>query len=188
MAKKSGKLASRYARALLASVEKELGVSGSPTPAQKIAAELQQFSTIWKNDQELSNVLLSPMFAREQRTAALESVVKEAGLTEVTRKFLKVVFLRDRIAALPEIAEAFSVVADRAASVVRVTVSTAREIDKVEAEGIEKAVAGKVGGSPEFTWNIDPKLLGGLVIEYAGQIFDGSLSGQLGKIEKELTP
>ncbi len=188
MAKKSGKLASRYARAFLASVEKELGTSGSPTPAQQAADELKQFSSVWEKDQELSSVLLSPMFAREQRITALESVVKEAGLSEITRKFLKVVFQRDRISALPEIAEAFSVVADKAASVVRVTVSTSREIDKVEAQGIEKAVAGKVGGSPEFTWNVDPKLLGGLVIEYAGQIFDGSLSGQLGKIEKELTP
>jgi len=188
LAKKSGKLASRYARALLASVEKELGVKGSPSPAQKAAVELSSFASIWEKDQELGNVLLSPMFAREQRAAALQSVVKEAGISEITQKFLRVVFERDRIAALPEIAEAFAVVADRAASVVRVKVSTARKIDAAEAKSIESDVSGKIGGSPEFSWSVDPELLGGVIIEYSGQVFDGSLSGQLGRIEKELTP
>ena len=187
MGKKSGKLASRYSRALLESVEKELGSKGAPTPAQKLAVELQEFSKIWKEDKELSSILSSPMFAREQRASTLASILSEVGVSDVGKKFLRVVFQRDRIAALPEIAANFSDLADRAASVVRVNLTTARKIDKDEMEGIEKQVCSQLGGKPDFTWQVKPEILGGLIIEYSGQILDGSLGGQLSRLEKELT-
>ena len=191
MAKKTGRLAGRYARALLSSLDKkERSVKGSgkeATGAQKLSQELEKFAELWETDAELSSIMLSPMFAREQRAKALDSVSKEFGLSDSALSFVRLLFKRDRLSHLPEISRAFSILADSDASVVRVLVRTARKIDSSEVKATEEAISKKLGGAPEFIWEVESSLLGGMVIEYSGQVLDGSLNGQLSRLERELT-
>ncbi len=186
MAKKTGRLAGRYARALLSSLDKKERSGKGTTGAQKLGGELEKVAELWETDAELSSIMLSPMFAREQRANALDAVSKELGLSESALGFVRLLFRRDRLSYLPEIARAFSILADADASVVRVAVKTARKIDNSEVKDIESAISKKLGGLPEFTWEVDPALLGGMVIEYSGQVLDGSLDGQLTRLERGL--
>ena len=187
MAKKVGKLASRYAKALLFACEQELGTDGSPSPAQKIAEELKQVVSIWEADKVLSQAITSPMFAFEQRAKALEALSKELKLSKQAERFLSLLFERGRISALSEMVSAFSVEADKSAEVVRVEVITARVIPFEESKGIEKAIKEKIGGRPVFNWEIDPEIIGGMVLKFGGHILDGSLKGRLKRIERDLT-
>ena len=186
MAKKVGKLASRYSKALLFACEKELGKDGSPTPAQKIAEELRSVIRLWDEDEVLAQAITSPMFPEDQRSKALEALAKELGLSEQASKFLTLLFERGRISALPEMVESFSVEADVAAEVVRVEVTTARVIPLEESKGIEKTIKEHIGGRPVFSWEIKPEIIGGLVLKFGGQVLDGSLQGRLKRIERDL--
>lgn len=186
MAKDYTKLASRYARALLRTVERELGSAGSPTPAQHVARSLSEFAAVWTREEELSSSIVNPMFEKGQRLEALITVAKLAELPEVARRFLRVVFERERIAALPEIAETFRQKADEAAGVVQVEVSVARPVDAEEVRNIESGLAQQISGRLEFHWSVDPALIGGMVVRYQGKVLDGSLSGRLERIERQL--
>lgn len=186
MAKKSGKLASRYAKALLRAVERELGREGMPSPAQQVAGRLSEFASLWTRERELSSSIINPMFERGQRKSALLEIAKRAGLTDLEQRFLQVVFDRERIGALPEIAEAFAAEADRAASVVQVEVVVAREISPEEARGIEASLAQHLQGNLEFSWSVDPEIIGGMMVRYGGKVIDGSLRGRLDRIERRL--
>ncbi|MCB0324772.1 MAG: ATP synthase F1 subunit delta [Bdellovibrionales bacterium] len=186
MAKEYAKLAGRYARALLRAVERELGSAGSPTPAQHVARSLSEFGDLWSERHELSDSIINPMFDKRERLAALLKVAELAELPELARRFLSVVFERDRIAALPEIAAAFSDAADKAAGVVQVAVVSARPVDAEEVRSIEASLAQQISGRLEFQWSVDPALLGGLVVKFQGKVLDGSLSGRLERIERKL--
>lgn len=186
MAKNAGKLASRYARALLRSVQAELGEVGSPTPAQHIARSLDEFADVWKREKEFSGSMLNPMFEKTERSAALLRIAEQAELPELARRFLRVVFERDRIAALPEIAAAFRQQADAAAGVVQVEVVVAKQIDSEEARTIESSLAQQIPGTLEFQWGVDPALIGGLVVKYSGRVLDGSIRGRIERMERNL--
>ena len=64
MPKKIGKLAKRYAQALLAAAIQQLGNNGEPTPAQQLAGELAAFCALWGDERDY---LLNPMFSRAER-------------------------------------------------------------------------------------------------------------------------
>lgn len=187
MSQKAGKLASRYARALLAAVEKE-GGSGSQgkSPAQEAAVALREFAGVWEKEPQFSTSIQNPMFEKGERLNALTEVAKKAQLPDVVVRFLRVCFDRDRIGHLPEIATAFLEEADKAASLQRVEVTTARSVSQAEKESIEKSLSQHLSGSLLFSWKEDAEILGGLIIRYGGKVLDGSLGGKLARVEHRL--
>ncbi|MFN8390468.1 MAG: ATP synthase F1 subunit delta [Bdellovibrionota bacterium] len=186
MAKTVGKLASRYARALLGAVIRELGREGNPTPAQQIAASLNEFAALWEREHTLSISLQNPMFEKQERANALEQVARSAGLPDLTVRFLRVCFEHGRISALPQIAQAFSDQADKEAHILQVELTTARPIDQGEAQKTEQGLTQQLRGNLRFVWQVDPTILGGMVIRYGGKVLDGSLAGRLARIEDKL--
>ena len=187
MAQSFGKLATRYARALLRATQALLGEGGIDQASLAMAQELTAFVQIWKTDTQLSYYLLSPMYPEEERRRALLAVAQSCGLQELSRKFLAVIFDRNRLLALPEIILAFGELAERQAGLVRVEVKVAREVSAEEREQIELRLQQKIGGQTVFTWKIAPEILGGMVVVYEGKILDGSVSGRLTKLAEDLT-
>lgn len=187
MAKVIGKLATRYAKALLAAVIKEKGrTSSSVTPAQKAAQELKAFALLWARESRFSASIQNPMFKKSERENALKEIARNCGLEDVLVRFLQVCFEHDRISELPEIAEAFLEAADKDAGLQRVEITTAREISSDEKSSIENSLLQHLNGSLSFTWKEDSSILGGLIVRYGGKVLDGSLGGKLERVEHRL--
>lgn len=186
MAKRAGKLATRYARALLAAVENEQGKASLPTPAQEAAAQLKDFAALWRREKGLAVSLQNPMFEKGERLDALTEIAKKAGLADILVRFLRVCFERDRIGQIVEIAAAFAEAADAAANLVQVEVTTAREVTSQEQQSIEQSLARQLQGNLSFHWRHDAAILGGLIVRYAGKVLDGSLGGRLARVEEKL--
>ncbi len=189
MAKGISKIASKYARAFLFNVEREFGTSikiGGKTPAQEIAVQLESLASSFDTNRDLHNALLSPMFSEEQRQAALQAVAGALGLPELGKKFLTLLLRRGRLPLLSEVAAAFTELADKAAAVVLVEVVTARPISADEQGEITASLTKLINGRLEFEWQIDPKILGGMLVRYGGNVLDGTLRSRLHGVEQSL--
>lgn len=186
MAKDVGKLANTYARALLRVVEKEQGSEGAPSPAQELASRLHSFVKLWRSEPRLSQAILNPMFEKRQRLGALLDVAERTGLSEIGRRFLETVFKHDRIRILAEIVEAFAGLADSRAGVVQVEVITAQPLSPEESAAVEAELKSKITGRLIISWEVNPEILGGMIVRFSGRVLDGSLSGRLRRIEHAL--
>jgi len=180
LSKSYAKLAARYARALLKTAD-------SAEAATRFSEQLQMLVSAWEEHPALADSILNPMFKEEERLAALTSVAKSLGADENVLQFLRVVFTRDRISALPEISEQFAELAAEKAKLVRVRMTTARALDDAERYDLERQFSQKIQGTAEFEWSTDASLIGGLVAEFSGRILDGSIRGQLKRLESQLT-
>ncbi|HQH28403.1 MAG TPA: ATP synthase F1 subunit delta, partial [Oligoflexia bacterium] len=123
---------------------------------------------------------------RGDRLRALLRLAAQDSLPDVLLRGLSVVFENDRIAALPEIARAFSDIADRDAGVVGVAVTVARDVEQYEVQQIEARLRQQIDGDLRFEWKVNPELIGGMVVRYQGKVVDGSLSSRLDLIESKL--
>lgn len=193
MAKKIGnKLAKRYANAFLVALDKHCAETFPADDAGRVsfiretAAQLEEFANLWEENAELSGSVLNPMFDARARLQALEKVCELAQLREILGKFIRTVFERERISILPDIAVSFTELADDRLGRVQVEVSTARDVSGKEKAEIETKLSQKISGTASFTWNINAELLGGLVVKYGGRVIDGSLAGQLSRMENAL--
>ena len=181
-----GKLALRYANALLQAVQAEQGTEGPPTPAQRVALKLLDLASVWTDTNELSLYILDPKFPKEERLSALLVVAERLSLPDVAQRFIKVLFNRERIAILPGIATAFFQLADEAAGVVQVSVTTARTLPNKEVAALEQKLHQQINGLPVISWHVDPSIIGGLIVRYAGKVLDGSVKGKLERLERSL--
>jgi F-type H+-transporting ATPase subunit delta len=187
MGKAIGKVASKYARALLRSVESESAASGDgKTPAQQLAEKLTAFSLAFGTDRDLHNALLSPMFPEPQRAAALNALTTSFEFTPTAKNFIKLMFERGRLSLLSEVALAFTQMADRAAKVVMVEVLTARPVGEDEQAQIAASLKHTIVGKLEFTWSVDPEILGGMLVRYDGFILDGTVRSNLNRVGQSL--
>lgn len=173
MANKAGKIASRYARALLKVTD-------------DASQDLSKISDAWRESKELKDVILNPMFNKSQRQTALVNLSKEIGVDSVTQRFLALVFEKDRIKFLPEIVNEYVRLADIKANNVEVSVKVAREVSQDESRDLEKTMSEIIPGNLKFEWQVDQSLIGGILVQYRGKVLDGTIKGKLDRIEKEL--
>lgn len=65
-----------------------------------------------------------------------------------------------------------------------ITIKSIRKLEKSEIESIKKEF--KVEKDQEVKFEIDEKLIGGIVVRKDGEMFDGSVKGQLEKLREKL--
>lgn len=186
MAGSSVKLGLRYARALLRAIEKTEGMSGSPTPAQKNAVLLTQFVRTLEGTPHFKDSLVNPMFSHEDREKALMSALGLFTPGEALASFIRVCFARDRINIIDDAARAFVKLADEAAGVVEVKITTARDVDLFERSKVEMMITERIKGTPRFVWKCDPNIIGGMIIKARDRVVDASINGRLERFRTEL--
>lgn len=174
---KVGRLANRYARAILNAAGDE---------QNKVANELLAFADVWENQPELSSAILNPGYVFEQRKNALLEIAEKCGFSEMTKKIIDLIFEHGRILQLTEIAQATKLLAEERAKIVRVEIETAREIKADEKNDYETRLKEKISGQLFFDWSINKELLAGIVVKYNGRVFDGSVRGKLQKLTEQV--
>ncbi len=170
-------IARRYARALL-DVARESGqVDG-------VLAEIERIETALEGTPELSQVLESPLFSRDQRRALLEKLAGPLALSETTLNLLRLLSDRDRTAHLPLILREYRRMADELAGRVRAVAITPLPLPKETTARLSEALSRVTGKTVVLEERTDPTLIGGLVAKVGDTTFDGSLRTQLRRLRQ----
>jgi len=175
----SGSLGRRYARALLdlARAEDALAAYGD-----ELGRTLAAFE-----DPRLRMLCLSPALPRDVRTLNTKEVVAALGLSRMVGNLIGLLGERDQLALLPEVVRCYETLLDDALGRARVTIRTATPLRGEEQEQLME-LARKLTGRGEVlpTAEVDPELLGGLVLAVGGTVYDGSLRAQIARLGKEM--
>lgn len=182
MKKRSGKLARRYAKALLTTVLERVGQGA----VESVVEGLDRFVKVFQEREDLRDALISPMFAREQQLSALTGVGESLGLSKELIQFLLLAFERDRMMVVPEVAVSFRELANELSRVIEVEVVTATSLSVEERSEMQRSLERLITGTPVFSWVEDSEIIGGMIVRYGGKVVDGSIRGRLESIEREL--
>ncbi len=134
---------------------------------------------------DLQRVLVVPTVPPETKTAILDAVLDELGVSDLIRRFVHVVQQHYRTAHLGDIAVAFREVVDRAQGRARARVESATELSDAEKAELVRAMERLSGSSVIAEFAQKPELLGGFRIRVGSKIFDGSLDAQLDRLSRE---
>jgi F-type H+-transporting ATPase subunit delta len=93
---------------------------------------------------------------------------------------------RGRAALLPAIARAYQEMSDAKLERVRARVRSAHPLDIASETAIRKAIERWTGKKVVMTTQVDPSLIGGVVAEVAGTVFDGSVVARLDAMRNRL--
>lgn len=175
-----GSVARRYAKALL-----EIG--REENTVDRLGEDLQRFLRLFTNTStELANVMANPVFTMSERRAVLDRLFMGLALHARTVSFLRLLLDKDRFGALPDVVREYRALADADANRVRATVTTSAELSPMTREAVTRALTQATGKKVILETRVDPNLLGGLVAQVGGRVFDASLRTRLDRLQLSL--
>ena len=173
---KGGGLADRYAAALYAHAE-DVGALDT------VVGEAETLSRLIIESADFRRVIESPLLDVHTGTKAVLAVLEQQGFSKPLRDFVGVVSSNRRLRALPEILAAFSaLVADRR-GIVTAHVATAIPITDLQRQQLRARLIEAGYGNVNIVEQIQPDLLGGLVLRIGALLYDTSLKSRLQRLQ-----
>lgn len=172
-------VARRYAKALF-----ELLDPGSVAPTR---AGLTGLGEAFSTSALLKHVLVSPAFGFEQKLAVLSALSRKLGCPPIVDRFLAQLVKKNRVAFLPEIADAFASLADQAKGTQQVSVTSAQALSQADQDGLRQRLRALLKHDVDLTFHQEPALLAGLQIRIGSTVFDSTVRGRLTAMQSLLT-
>jgi F-type H+-transporting ATPase subunit delta len=132
----------------------------------------------------LRDALASPNLPSEVKQGLLARALGERAAPE-TRNLLSVMARRNRLDLLPDVVAWFDELADLALGIERVTVTTAAPLTDGQRRRLRERLA-KPGGAVVLAEQVDPDILGGLVVRQGDVIRDYSVRARLESLRERL--
>ena len=170
-------IAEVYARALFEAARDD-GV------LDRVHEELGQFAEALDEDRNLQVFLFSPYFSSEEKKDGVRRIVSDAD--ERTVNFLELLAERHRVPALFRIRRIFDSLWAEENKLLPVTVTSATELDAGLVEDIGKRIEEQTGRRVELSSNVDPDVLGGLMVRVGNMVLDGTVRNRLERLRKQV--
>lgn len=165
-------LARRYAKALL-----QIGIEDKTV--ETLDADLESYGATIRSSPELRALLEDPTVLTAVKQSVLKEIVAKLGLSKTTANFIQLLAEKGRIQFFADIHREFARMADEHAGRARAVVTSASPLPKdIQAALVDK-LSRMTGRKVELNARVDEALLGGLVTEINGVVYDGSLRTQL---------
>ena len=172
------KISNRYAQALMQQ-------SVADNKLSVVAGDMSDISLTCRSSKDLSNALKNPIINPAQKMAAVLAIFSKTD--KATQDFLKLVCSRNRESILPDIADAFLNLYRKQQGIEKVVVQTATPLNDNDKASIQAYVQQQTGAkSVELHTEINPAIIGGMVIKFGDNLLDTSISAKLRKLKKEL--
>lgn len=136
-------------------------------------------------DQSIATYLANPSVTADRKLATLESALG-ANVQPETRNLAKMLIERNRAVLLPEIREIFDDAVRDERGIVVANVTTAERLSEAETDLVRQKLEALTGKRVELAVQIDPEIIGGIIVRIGDQVIDGSVRNKLEKMRSRL--
>ena len=172
-------LAGRYALALfeLARDERRLDA---------VAASLNALGQALAESADFRTLTSSPLIGRVEGSKAVLATAAAMNLDPLTTNFLGVLARNGRLGQLGAVIRAFNTLAARHRGEITAEVTSARPLDDGQVDAIKANLRGRFGADIAVDLNVDPAILGGLVVKVGSRMIDGSIRTKLNSLAQAM--
>lgn len=175
----TGRLAKRYARAVLELAREEASLEPTGEELNRAAASF--------DEPRLRPLVLSPAIEAGARVRIARAVAEALELSPVVQNLIGLLAERDRLALLSDIARWYDDLLDDELGRARVMIRSATALGASEKSELVE-LARRLTGRREVlaATELDAELIGGVVLDMGGTVYDGSLKTHLARLTKDM--
>jgi F-type H+-transporting ATPase subunit delta len=171
-----GALAGRYATALYAHAEEQHALDAT-------VDEMAALGRLIAESAALRSLLASPLVDVNTAGRAMREVLAEQGFGKIVQDFVGVVVANRRMRALAAIVAAFAALVAEKRGVVVARVESAHPLTDVQVQQLRARLIEAGYGNVNIVTEVDPSLLGGLVVKVGARLYDSSLKSRLQRLQ-----
>jgi len=168
-------VAGRYALALFELARDERAVDD-------VAANLDRFDALLRESEDLRRLVKSPAYSAEEQKAAVTAILDRAGIGGLAASFIKLSAANRRLFALPDMIRAFRAKVAESKGIVRAEVRVAEKPSDALIEEIRGSLREVTKSEVDLDLQVDPSLIGGIVVKIGSRMVDASLRTKLNSI------
>ena len=170
-------IASVYARSLFE-------VAMEQDKLDKVRDELGEFADALKESRELQVFLFSPYFSTKEKSEGLDKAI--SGADDTTVNFLRLLIEKHRMPVLFRVRAELDRLWEEENRLLPVTVTSAVELPKATVKQIGDRIAEQTDRKVDLQSNVDPDILGGIVVRVGNSVLDASIRNRLENFRKQV--
>jgi len=171
-----GGLADRYAAALYALADDRHALD-------EAVGQMEGLGQLIDQSADFRRLLESPLIDVNQARAAATTVLQAEGFGKLVQDFVGVVANNRRLSVLRSIVAAFAALVARKRGVVIAHVASAHPLTDVQRSHLRARLIESGYGNVNIQEQVDPSLLGGLVVRIGARLYDTSLRSRLQRLQ-----
>ena len=169
--------ARRYAEAALEVALRDDSVAAWRVDLEK-AAEVA-------SDEQVGHLLANPAVPLETRTEMAKTILG-AAIHPPVLNLIGLMIRRGTVEQLPRVAAEFRRLDNARQGITLATATSAAPLGKDEVKALTERMEKLTGGRVELDVQVDPSLLGGVVVRVGDRLIDGSVRGRLERLRNQL--
>ena len=176
---KTSNVTRRYAQAFF-------DVAGEAKRYEDCYRELELFTSVMKENHNLHELLINPVFDKDDKLKVMDMVLRRLDLSLLTANFIRLLVSKRRISGIVDIVEDYRKLMDEAIGIARVQVKTAFALTVELTSDLQRRIESLTGKIVEMQIEEDRSLLGGVVVRIGDKLYDGSVKVQLNNMMRLL--
>jgi F-type H+-transporting ATPase subunit delta len=170
-----GGVAGRYATALF-ELARDSGA------LDEVTADLDALAALITESPDLSRLVRSPVLGADEQGRALSAVLERMGIGGLAANFVKLVTFNRRLFALPDMIRAYKALLAREKGEVTAQVTVAETLGKRHLAALKEALRAVTGKDVELKLDVNPAIVGGLIVKLGSRMVDASLKTKLNSL------
>jgi F-type H+-transporting ATPase subunit delta len=150
----------------------------------EVHEELDEFTDAMNESNDMRVFFFSPYFSSGEKREAIRSSI--SGASDEFQNFLELLAEKHRMPALFAIRRRFDELWAEAKKRLEVRLTSAVELDKDVVDKVGAEVERQTDREVDMEAEVDPDILGGLVLRVGNMVLDASLRSKLERLRKEV--
>ncbi|TCZ62915.1 F0F1 ATP synthase subunit delta [Roseicella aquatilis] len=174
-------LAERYAQALLALADDRRQTD--PGTVDRIAADLDRLFALWRDDEPFRAFVADPRLDGASQKRGAFAILDRAGIGGEVRNLVGVLIANRRLAALPQVAQAFGTLLAARRGQQAAHVTSAHPLTDTQRAQIAARLTEAGFSGIKLSEQVDPAILGGLIVRIGSRLYDNSIKSKLQRLQ-----
>jgi F-type H+-transporting ATPase subunit delta len=153
---------------------------------ESVGKSLDALSQALLDSRDFAELVSSPVVSREHAGKAFAALAPELNLDAITANFLGVIARNGRKGELRKIIRAFGRLAAEHRGEVTADVITARPLNDDQIAALKQQLRARAGRDVTVDAQVDPTILGGIVVKLGSQQIDASIRTKLNRLAQAM--
>jgi ATP synthase F1 delta subunit len=149
-----------------------------------VREQLGAFADALNENRDLQVFFFSPYFATKEKQDGLDRVVSDAD--PVIVNFLKLLIEKHRMPVLFRIRQNYDAMWEEENKLLPVHITSAVELDSAIVEQLGDRISEQTDRRVELSSDVDPDILGGIVVRVGNSVLDASVRNRLEQLRKQV--
>ncbi|MEM6462731.1 MAG: F0F1 ATP synthase subunit delta [Pseudomonadota bacterium] len=152
----------------------------------KVGEELNRLEALIESSDDLSRLIVSPVFSADDQFKAISALADKAGFEGLVANFLRVVAKNRRLFAIPGIVRAYRMLEAKNRGEVSAEVTSAHALSDGQESDLKAALKAVTGKDVAVHVTVDPSIMAGLIVKVGSRQIDTSLRSKLSSLKLAL--